>query len=77
MTIVFLLWYVHDEGGENENEFLIGVYGTEEDARAAIERVKGQPGFVDAPAGFQICPYELNKDHWTEGFVLEPDYGPK
>jgi hypothetical protein len=47
----------------------IGVYRTESDAQAAIERLAIQPGFVDLPEGFQFCAYQLNKDHWTEGYV--------
>jgi len=70
MDTVFLLWHLRP-AGPNENdddEKLIGVYRTEEDAKAAIERVKSQPGFVDFPDGFFAEKYELGKDHWTEGF---------
>jgi hypothetical protein len=70
MNSVFLLWYVRDEGKNDEDKFLIGAYSTDSGARDAIERLKGKPGFVDAPEGFQICPYELNRDHWTEGFIF-------
>jgi len=70
MNSVFLLWYVRDEGQNDEDKFFIGAYSTDWEARDAIERLKGKPGFVDAPDGFQIFPYELNKDHWTEGFVF-------
>jgi hypothetical protein len=48
---------------------LIGVYRTEADAKAAIERLRMKPGFADLPHGFQICPDRLNRDGWTEGFV--------
>ncbi|HET9400083.1 MAG TPA: hypothetical protein VFO34_03945 [Candidatus Acidoferrales bacterium] len=71
MDSVFLLWYVlPSPDTENENELLIGVYSAEEEARAAIKRLQRKPGFVTALDGFQIHPYELNKDHWKEGFVL-------
>ena len=66
---VFLLWHVHDFGNSNEDEKLIGVYRSRENAEAAIKRVADQPGFVDQPQGFQICPYNLDMDHWTEGYV--------
>lgn len=69
MDEVFLLWHVHDLGDGEEDEKLIGVYRTREDAEAAIKRVGTQPGFVDTPEGFQICPYQLNLDHWTEGYI--------
>jgi hypothetical protein len=67
---VFVLWYVNAPDSPDEDEFLIGLYKTEEEAKAAIERLKGKPGFEDAPDGFQIHPYELNRDHWTEGFSV-------
>jgi hypothetical protein len=70
MESAFLLWHVQSfPGSDNDDEKLIGAYRTEEDAKAAIVRVKDKPGFVDAPEGFLIDRYELNKDHWTEGYV--------
>jgi hypothetical protein len=68
---VQLLWFVQectDRDGE-DTELLIGAYQTEQDAAAAIERLRNKPGFRDFPQGFKAEPYELNKDHWTEGFV--------
>ena len=61
---------------------LIGAYRSSAAARAAIERLRTQPGFCDHPrlldprsdgeaAEFYIGQYELDKDHWTEGFVTE------
>lgn len=67
---VFLLWFIHKPDSDDEQELLIGVYRTEQDANAAIERLKTKIGFVDSPSGFQIVPYEFNRDHWTEGYVL-------
>ena len=69
MNEVFLLWHVHEFEDGNDDEKLIGVYRTEDETKAAIERVRTQPGFADLPNGFQICPYGLNQDHWTEGYV--------
>ncbi len=66
---VFLLWHVHEISAHNDDEKLIGVYRTEEDARAAILRMRDKPGFKGASEGFQIDKYELNKDHWIEGYV--------
>lgn len=71
MNSVFLLWFVHAKDTDDEDELLIGVYRTEADAKATIERLAAKPGFVDEPAGFEICEYELNKDHWTEGFIAD------
>jgi homoserine kinase type II len=66
--VVYLLWFVNEMADREDAELLIGVYSSESEAKAAIDRLKGQRGFVDFPEGFQICPYELNRDHWTEGF---------
>lgn len=64
----YVLWFA--KGSETEDaELLIGLYRTPEDAKAAIERLKGKPGFVDFPQGFTMVEYELNVDHWAEGFV--------
>lgn len=66
---VYLLWFVQQREVLGDIECFIGVYATERDARAAIDRVKDQPGFIDYPQGFEICPNEVGKDHWTEGFI--------
>jgi len=47
----------------------MGVYRTEADANAAIKRLRNKPGFAEFADGFQIDAYELNQDHWTEGFL--------
>jgi hypothetical protein len=57
--------------GEEDIELLIGVYSSETEARSAIERVNGKPGFADFPEGFQIHPYELNRDRWIEAFIID------
>jgi hypothetical protein len=69
MESVFILWFVRNEGLDIEDELLIGVYSAEEEAKAAIGRLKDKPGFVLAPGGFQVHRYKLNHDDWTEGFV--------
>jgi hypothetical protein len=70
MQSVFLPWYVHAPDTPCEDELLIGVYGSDEEARAAVERLKDKPAFVDAPDGFQISRYELNQDYRTEGHIV-------
>jgi hypothetical protein len=64
MDRVFLLWHEHDDDGK-----LIGVYSSAEAAVAARSRVSEKPGFKQTPDCFTIDAYELNQDHWTEGFV--------
>jgi hypothetical protein len=68
---VFLLWFVRAADTPEEDPLFIGVYQTEQDAESAIKRLRTQRGFIDDPTGFQICPYEINKDHWTEGFIVD------
>ena len=70
LKTVFLLQHVHvSDDGSEEDVKLIGVYRSRDLPEGAIERLRGQPGFVDHPDGFEIGEYELDKDHWTEGFV--------
>jgi hypothetical protein len=68
---IFILWYVRAPETADEKELLIGVYSTQEEARAAIGRLKGKPGFAAAPDGFPIHPYEIDRDNWTEGFIVD------
>jgi len=69
LSAVYLAWHTDARGDEK----LIGVYRTEEDALAAFERVKAKRGFSDEGGEFECVRYELNRDHWTEGFVYTQD----
>jgi len=66
--------------GQYANIKFIGAYRSWDTAHAAVERLRSQPGFRDFPRlvnplvddddqGFYIDEYELDKDHWAEGFV--------
>ncbi len=67
MTAYVLLHsYELDECDETK---LIGVYSSREAAEAAIERLRQQPGFRERPDDFHIGGYEIDRDHWVEGFV--------
>jgi len=68
-STVYLLWFVQEHQQGEDTELLIGVYGSESDAKAAVDRLKNKPGFVDFPAGFQVHRRELGQDSWTKGFV--------
>jgi len=68
VNVVHPLWHVRADDEYADDAKFIGVYSSEEEAKKAIVRLKDQPGFRDHPAGFQISKYEINKDHWTEGF---------
>jgi hypothetical protein len=63
---VFLLQ--HQEP-DSEDFKIVGVYASEAEAKAAIDRLKGKPGFCDFPEWFVIEAYDLNSDQWADGFV--------
>jgi hypothetical protein len=48
---------------------LLGVYSSEIAAQARIESARMLPGFSHEPDCFQVTPYTLDKDEWTEGFL--------
>jgi len=77
---VFVVQHSHTLPGGVEDVKIIGVYRTVEAAHAAADRIRGQPGFskhpnvidpgvTDEADGFYIDEYQLDQDHWTEGFV--------
>jgi hypothetical protein len=68
---VYLLWFVKERSTGKDCELLIGAYSSDLEARSAIERVKGQRGFADFPEGFQIHETLLDRDAWTDGFVVD------
>lgn len=68
MKSVFVLQHSYEEDGYDETKF-IGVYSSEQTAKAAVDRLRLQNGFKDRPNDFHIEEYELDKDHWAEGFA--------
>jgi hypothetical protein len=69
---VYMLWFAKKmPEGVEDIELLIGVYSSETEAKAAVERVKDKRGFVEFQNGFQIHPYQLNRDSWSEGFLVD------
>jgi len=68
MNEVWVVQHSYDEDGYEETKF-IGVYSTKRKAQAAVNRLRKQPGFSDRPRDFFVDSYELDIDHWTEGFV--------
>lgn len=61
--------------GDYDYPTSIGIYSNCEDVKATIRELKKDscyshyPGGIYPPDGFCIDKYELNKDHWIEGFV--------
>ncbi len=76
MKSVFILQHSYklSISGEEETK-LIGAYSSKEKAEKAIERLSKQPGFRDLQEYFSIDEYEIDQDHWAEGFVTET-YAP-
>jgi hypothetical protein len=71
-TEVYLLWFVKEmPTGMEDIELLIGVYSSNEEAKAAIARVKDEKGFSEFQEGFQIHPYQLDRDSWTKGYIID------
>jgi hypothetical protein len=68
MDAVYILWHVHSVDG-TEDEKLIGVYRSEDDASAVVLKLRDKPGFRETLDGFSIDRYPLNRTHWEEGFV--------
>mgnify|MGYP006908289118 CR=1 FL=1 len=68
---VFVLQHVNVHPNGIENVKMIGVYSEEKYAKEAIRRLNCKPGFSDSPSQFFIDAYELDHDHWSEGFVDE------
>jgi hypothetical protein len=69
---VFVVQHVHAVDEDRDDMKMIGVYASEASARAAVERLSVQPGFCEAPDGFHVERYELDQDHWADGFVAMP-----
>jgi hypothetical protein len=70
---MYLLWHTHEFEDGSEDSKLIGVYATNKLAMSARARSKLLLGFQDYPNGFHISTYEVNKDHWTKGYVTITD----
>jgi hypothetical protein len=66
---VFILWHVSRMPNGEEDIKLIGVYSTEAKAEKARVRSSRLSGFSDAPDGFEVGSYTVDRDSWTEGFV--------
>jgi hypothetical protein len=72
VTHVFLLWHVRpgfSEFADDEQAKLLGVFSTEEKARAWQEDAGSLPGFAEAPDGFILDNYNVDERHWTTGFM--------
>jgi hypothetical protein len=66
---VYVVQHVLELPDDAEEIKMIGVYSSELDAQRAVERLRLVEGFRNYPDGFSVDRYELNKDHWTEGYI--------
>jgi hypothetical protein len=66
---VFVLQHVHAVTHGEEDIKMIGIYSSRALAEQAMGRLRRQPGFCDAPAGFAIDTYTIDEDNWREGYV--------
>jgi hypothetical protein len=66
---VYLLWHTHGLEDGEPDEKLLGVYSTEEKAARRMASARKLPGFREAPAGFEVARYVVDRDEWAEGFV--------
>ena len=55
-----------DEGIDDEK--LIGIYSSREQAERAVERSARLDGFRDEPECFMINEHVVDEDNWTTGF---------
>lgn len=85
MDTVFVVEHLHTQDDGEEDWKRIGIYRTQADALAAIERAKKLPGFSEYPNmidhaanpprhGFNIDESHLNMDHWDAGFVTNKHF---
>jgi hypothetical protein len=66
---VYIVQHVHEFDDGSEDIKFIGVYSTHQKAEEAVKRLSTQVGFCETQEGFYIDEYELDKDHWTEGYI--------
>ncbi len=69
---VFLLWHDHTFEDGSRDELLIGVFRTEQQAKAVWETLRNKRGFADQPETFSIAMYELDKVYWPDGYFVDP-----
>ncbi|MBL8792736.1 MAG: hypothetical protein JNM56_02395 [Planctomycetia bacterium] len=70
MASVFVLQHVHSREDGNEDVKFIGVYSSREKADGAVARLSHLPGFSDAPDGFHVDEYRVDRDQWVDGYVV-------
>lgn len=67
---IFYLSHEYYDGAMYDYLTDIGVYSSLEKAKNALRTYQKLPIFKEHSEGFVIDEYEINKDHWTEGFDI-------
>ena len=71
MKYVYVVQHLHSFPDGTEDVKFIGVYSSELEAKNAVNRLRLVSGFSSHPEGFSVDRYEIDKDHWVEGFVTD------
>ncbi len=70
---VYALWHSYelvDGDGPRDEDKLIGIFSTRENAQNTIELLKNKEGFRDHPVScFSIDPMKLDRIGWADGFT--------
>ena len=67
---LYLVGHYYDDLDENlYYHRIIGVYTSKKKAEEAVRYHRLLPSFQNYPNGFYIDLYELNQDHWEDGFI--------
>jgi homoserine kinase type II len=72
MSKVYLLWHVRpgfEETGDETDSKLLGVFSSEENARAWQREASALPGFRDTPDSFHLDAVTVDHRAWPDGFI--------
>ncbi|KAA9014275.1 MULTISPECIES: DUF7336 domain-containing protein [Sphingobium] len=65
---VYLVEHAREINPDETDVKTIGIYSSEEKAKEAIARISKLVGFRDHIEGFTADKYQIDEDHWEEGF---------
>ena len=71
--MVYIVWHEYEyllDGVQLDNESLIGIYSSPQKAEEVVQKCKGREPYKEYPDNFCIDKYEVDKCHWTDGFII-------
>ncbi|PQA97205.1 hypothetical protein B0A69_01625 [Chryseobacterium shigense] len=68
LTAIFSVSHIYTIDRYLDDERIIGVFSSLEEAQQNVDELKQQPGFKEHPEDFMVGEIELNKLLWTSGF---------